>query len=86
MPLVALTHDIAKPPPDAPPALAEALGDIWHELQRDLAGLVPNARQIIAEQSGHMIRRDQPRLVIEAIGEVVEAARRVASATLKPAP
>ena len=45
------------------------------ELQRDLAGLVPGARHIVAEQSGHDIQQSQPDLVVEAIRAVVEAVR-----------
>ena len=42
-------------------------------LQDDLSQLVPNARQLVATESGHDIHQDQPELVIDAIREVVEA-------------
>jgi pimeloyl-ACP methyl ester carboxylesterase len=45
------------------------------ELQAELAALSSRGKQIIAEESGHYIQVDQPELVIEAIREVVEAAR-----------
>ena len=44
-------------------------------LQDDLAQLVPNARHLVATESGHDIHQHQPELVIDAIREVVEAVR-----------
>ena len=46
-----------------------------HDLQEDLATLVPNAHFAIATESGHNIHQDQPDLVIEAIRDVVDAVR-----------
>ncbi len=50
------------------------------ELQADLARLVPNARHIMAEGSGHMVPLDRPDVVVEAIRTVLRAsaARHVA--------
>ena len=45
-------------------------------MQSELAGLSSDAKQIIAEQSGHHIQLDQPDLVIDAIREIVEAIRK----------
>jgi pimeloyl-ACP methyl ester carboxylesterase len=45
------------------------------ELQAELVTLSSNGRQMIAEDSGHHIQLEQPELVIEAIREMVEAAR-----------
>ena len=44
-------------------------------LQADLVQLSTNGTQIIAEQSGHYVQNDQPDLVVQAIRQVVEAAR-----------
>ena len=44
-------------------------------LQHDLAQLVPDARLIIATESGHNIHQYQPDLVIDAIQQVVAAVR-----------
>ena len=75
VPLVILTHglpaDSAQLPPTWPTAEEEAM---WRELHQDLAGLVPEGRQIIAEQSGHFIQLDQPELVVASVLEVVAAA------------
>ena len=37
--------------------------------------LVPNARLVVAEESGYIIHEEQPEVVIRAITEVVEAVR-----------
>ena len=46
------------------------------ELQAELAKLSSNGKQLIAEQSGHLIQLDQPELVVDAIRQVVEKAGR----------
>jgi pimeloyl-ACP methyl ester carboxylesterase len=80
MPLFVLTAgqhpDPAAVPPDWP---FEADAVLWTELQEDLAGLVPGARHVVAEQSGHYIHQSQPDLVVEAIRAVVDAVRDPAS-------
>ena len=52
---------------------------LHQELQADLAGLAPHGRQVIAEQSGHYVHQSEPELVVEAIGQVVEAVRNPAA-------
>jgi pimeloyl-ACP methyl ester carboxylesterase len=49
--------------------------EAWQELQSELAALSSDGKQIIAEQSGHMIQLDQPDLVIDAIREMLDALR-----------
>lgn len=76
MPLVVLTAGIAPDPSLLPTGWPVEADDALHrELQDDLASLVPNARHVIAEKSGHFIHYDQPDLVIEAITQVVSAVR-----------
>ena len=53
----------------------EAFERMWLGMQQDLAALVPNARFSIASQAGHIIHRDQPSLVIEAVRQVVMGVR-----------
>jgi pimeloyl-ACP methyl ester carboxylesterase len=79
MPLVVITAGIVDPaelaaffPPGWP---IEVMPQVHRELQADLAGLVPNGRQVIAERSGHYVHRTEPELVLEAIRQVVEAVR-----------
>jgi pimeloyl-ACP methyl ester carboxylesterase len=53
----------------------EEQAQLHHELQEDLAHLVPEGRLIVAEQSTHYIHQTQPDLVLDAIRQVVEAVR-----------
>jgi pimeloyl-ACP methyl ester carboxylesterase len=50
--------------------------EVWQALQPALAALSSEGKQIIAEQSSHMIQLIQPDLVIESIREMVEAIRK----------
>jgi hypothetical protein len=44
--------------------------------QRNLTTLSPQGKQIVVEQSGHLIPKEQPAIVIQAIHDVVAAIRR----------
>src|SRR5215207_9853289 len=57
------------------PQQADQLDKLHSESQAALTRRSENARQIIAEDSGHYIQVEQPNLVIDAIRQVVEAAR-----------
>jgi pimeloyl-ACP methyl ester carboxylesterase len=56
--------------------IAEETLAVQREIQAKLAALSPNGKQVIAEESGHLVQIDQPELVVEAISEVVGAAQR----------
>jgi pimeloyl-ACP methyl ester carboxylesterase len=60
---------------DLPSGLLEAQADAARSGQAQLAALVPDARHVIATESGHYIQLEQPALVIEAIRQVVEGVR-----------
>lgn len=83
LPLVVLTHGVplgAELPPEARSALPpdfpwDAFETVWQELQAELAALTPDARQVMATESGHYIQLQQPELVIDAVREVAEAVR-----------
>jgi pimeloyl-ACP methyl ester carboxylesterase len=68
---------------EMPEAIVKAVGQdtldqmeqVSQEMQRELAGLSSQGEQVIAEQSTHYIQWDQPKLVIEAIREMVEQAQ-----------
>jgi hypothetical protein len=49
---------------------------LWRQLQRELSQLVPGGRLVIATQSGHNIQDEQPELVLNVIGDVVQAVRK----------
>ena len=53
----------------------DAWQDAWATAQDQLASLLPDARHVIAEESGHGVHVEQPELVIEAVRQVVEAVR-----------
>jgi len=61
---------------DFPEDVALELDRLWQEMQKELVNLSSNSKQIIAKESGHCIHCSQPRLVIDAIREVVEEARK----------
>ena len=68
----------AGPFPDIPVIVISAGKEpsSWHrDNQRDLAGLSPQSRQVIATRSGHIVQDDEPELVIAAIRELVEKSR-----------
>ena len=73
-PLVVLTRG-TKPEPGDPERFVEAVR-AWNEMQSELLRHSTNARQVIAERSGHVIHKDQPELVVDAIRQVFDATRR----------
>jgi pimeloyl-ACP methyl ester carboxylesterase len=68
MPLLVLT---ARPREQQNTEVAQ----VTEQLQADLAKLLPNGKQMIAENSGHFIQLDRPFLVTDSILSVVRAAR-----------
>jgi hypothetical protein len=52
------------------------LEGVWRTLQNELAALSTRSEHVLAQQSGHFIQLDQLGLVVGAIQQVVEAARR----------
>jgi pimeloyl-ACP methyl ester carboxylesterase len=55
--------------------MAEAQEQLWMHVQGLLADLVPGAKHLVVEDSGHIIQEDKPQVVIDAIQEVVEGVR-----------
>lgn len=49
---------------------------VWHRLHRELAEGAPNGRLVLAEKSSHNVHLDQPDVVLSAVAQVVDAARR----------
>jgi pimeloyl-ACP methyl ester carboxylesterase len=72
VPLIALRHGISFDPGGEP---APSIERLWGRLQADNAQLSPEGRVVVAERSHHRIAEDQPEVVVDAIREVVEAAR-----------
>ena len=76
-PLVVLEHGIPFGPDDfggeRPPQGIEV---VWRAFQRRIAQMSTNSRLVIARRAGHGIPHDQPKIVVEAIRQVVVAVRR----------
>ena len=68
-----------KLPPGIPADFGATVDQAWKEGQDHDAQLVPNARHIAKTDSGHNIQLEQPRLVIEAIRQVVVGVRHPAT-------
>jgi hypothetical protein len=76
IPLVVLTHGKVLPlEQDKSEEQVLQNERVLQETQADLVKLSSNSVQVIAEKSGHYIHLDEPRLVVAAIHEVVDAVR-----------
>jgi pimeloyl-ACP methyl ester carboxylesterase len=62
-------------PPDLPSWLPATLEQAWTTGQNELAQLLPNTPHRTATKSSHYVQIEEPQLVINAIRQVVEAAR-----------
>jgi hypothetical protein len=58
-----------------PANVATSLDQAWQDMQNDLAHLSSNSTHIFATKVGHAIHYQEPRLVIDAILKLVNAAR-----------
>jgi hypothetical protein len=58
--------------------LSPEAGQVWLELQTELASLSPRGRLVRVEDIGHDILYQKPDLVVEAIRSVVSDARKLA--------
>ena len=58
-----------------PDELAPQITALWREMQEDHTLLSSRGRLVVAEQSDHLIPENQPQIIVDAIKEVVEAAR-----------
>jgi pimeloyl-ACP methyl ester carboxylesterase len=79
IPLIVLSHDKQQPMPGLSAGDIREFEQTFQQMQVELAAQSSNGKRIVAEKSGHYIQLDQPELVIDAIREVVEAARRAKS-------
>jgi pimeloyl-ACP methyl ester carboxylesterase len=79
LPLVVLSHGHFDPETmgaNISSEIADQYEKVWQELQIELTALSSKGKRIVAEQSGHNIHLEQPELVISAIQEIVEAAKK----------
>jgi hypothetical protein len=61
--------------PGLAPEVNQANERLLQDLQAELAALSSRGRLVVAQDSGHYIQLERPRLVTDAIAEVVTAAR-----------
>lgn len=62
-------------PPELPSWLPATLEQAWAAGQTELAQLLPNTPHRTASMSSHYVQIEEPQLVIDAVRQVVEAAR-----------
>lgn len=48
---------------------------VWSDMQRDQVRLSHRGCQVIAEQSGHVVPLDEPRIIVDAIRAIVDTSR-----------
>ena len=81
VPLVVVTRG-QREWPDTP--RGHALEQTWQAMQRDLVGLLPDARQMIADKSGHLIHLEQPEIVVTAIRSVLDRIKQAHTPEVQP--
>jgi pimeloyl-ACP methyl ester carboxylesterase len=75
LPLIVLSHGQPMAMPGLTDTVNQTYEQLWQELQAELAALSSRGRLAVAQDSGHYLQLEQPQLVIDAIAEVVTAAR-----------
>lgn len=75
MPLIVLTASDTTRQPGASPAEIAASAKAWSQLHDGIAALSTRGVNRQVEGSGHYIQRQKPQVVIEAVNEVLAAAR-----------
>lgn len=77
-PLIVITAErFELVPPGLPADLVSQLAQNHLALQQRLASLSSQGKQILAERSGHVVMRDRPDLIVQAVRELVERIRAV---------
>ncbi|MBP6869614.1 alpha/beta hydrolase [Candidatus Babeliales bacterium] len=54
----------------------DEINRVWPELQADLVTKSSRGKQMIAENSGHLVPYNQPEIIVEAVREMVEELRK----------
>jgi pimeloyl-ACP methyl ester carboxylesterase len=67
-----ITHDDNLFPTGWP---VEPLDTIWKELVAEQATLIPGGRLVVAAESGHRVEAEQPAVIVDAVMQVIMAAR-----------
>jgi pimeloyl-ACP methyl ester carboxylesterase len=72
--------------PSLPEEINTKLIRLWQEMQTELEGLSSNSARVIADHSGHFVMQEEPRLVVEAIRQVVDEYRMTAGEKIPSEP
>ena len=75
LPLVVITAGQPTPDEHVPAAVTATLEQDWQRMQREIAALSRQSRQVIATESEHSIQDDQPELVRDEIERLVALVR-----------
>ena len=75
LPLVIITAGHSDWLPQATPDIMQKFDRARQDMQQDFVRLSSRSKQMLAPESGHCIQCYQPRLVIDAVGELVAMAR-----------
>jgi len=76
LPLTVLSSDPEHPRPDLPEDLVKPTNDAWQQMQEELSHLSTKGTRVVVKGSGHYIQIDRPEVVIEAVHNIVDQARR----------
>jgi pimeloyl-ACP methyl ester carboxylesterase len=80
LPIRVISHGRPDPlPPQIPPQVAEANEALWQELQALQAASSTRGRRVVAEGIGHDLPGEAPRLVVEAVRDLLDDAVRAAA-------
>jgi len=74
--LAVLSSDPDHPRPDLPEDLVKPTNDAWQQMQEELVHLSTKGTQAVAKGSGHYIQIDRPEVVVEAVHNILDQARR----------
>ncbi|NWG75008.1 MAG: hypothetical protein HXY24_10440, partial [Rubrivivax sp.] len=75
IPLIVLSHGVPQAIPGLPDEVNRGYEAAWQQMQIELAAQSTNGRRLVVEGAGHMIHHERPDVVIEAIRQIVTAAR-----------
>jgi hypothetical protein len=75
IPLIVLTRSTWSRRPDWSESMLASRIALWTELHSELAALSTRGENRIVAGAGHYIQLDQPHAVVDAIGEVLDAAQ-----------
>lgn len=76
LPLAVLSSDPDHPRPDLPEDLVKPTNDAWQQMQEELSHLSTKGTRVVAKGSGHYIQINRPEVVIEAVRNIGDQARR----------